>query len=347
MDKKSEESAMRGRLAAVLALCVLLSGCAQLPCPREMGDMALLRTMGVDQRGDGLTVTGSTGARAEGLAGEEAPALVLSAGGQSLSDACLSLQGRSDSYVFFGYVDQLLLGEELTRKDVYPVLDYFSRDEELGLGARIWTVRNGDAETALRSGGEQGVESRLSTLRTDGKLGVAALSRTAGEVYTDLLEWGTAWLPALTVADEEDTSLQEEGYAVLREGTLVGYLEGESARGLELLVGRPEQDILMFDLEGNRAAVRVIGANTRFQSTGNGSAVTCHVTAQLAEEDAPLTQAQRKTLCSLLEQREQMRMEKTLTQLQNWNCDCIGLTGGQAGAFDTMEISIKVQGEVR
>ena len=133
---------MRRVGAATLCMAVLfLSGCgrAALPYAREMGDMALLRTMGVDAgEADGqVRVTVSTGERAAGLQGESQPPLVLSALGDSLSAACLSMQGLSDSYVFYGYVDQLLLGEGAALEGVEPVLDYFSRDVELGLGAQL------------------------------------------------------------------------------------------------------------------------------------------------------------------------------------------------------------------
>ena len=43
---------MRGRITALwVALCLLLTGCGRMPYPREMEDMALLRTMGVDREG--------------------------------------------------------------------------------------------------------------------------------------------------------------------------------------------------------------------------------------------------------------------------------------------------------
>ena len=88
-----------------LTAVLLLAGCgrAVLPYAREMGDMALLRTMGVDLEGqtEQVRVTVSTGKRAAGLQGESQPSLVLSALGNSISGACLSLQALSDSYVFF------------------------------------------------------------------------------------------------------------------------------------------------------------------------------------------------------------------------------------------------------
>ena len=109
---------MKGRiLALMLGLTVLLTGCGRvLPYAREMGDMALMRVMGVDGEEDGLSVTVSTGKRASGLQNEEEGALILSLQGQSLSTVCQAMQGASESYVFYGYVDQLLLGEEMARQ---------------------------------------------------------------------------------------------------------------------------------------------------------------------------------------------------------------------------------------
>ena len=108
---------MRRILCGLAALgCLLLTGCSGLPYAREMGDMALLRTMGVDAAEGELTVTVSTGPRPRGLQGEGEAALTLSAAGTSLSGALLALQERSGSYLFFGYVDQLLVGEELARQ---------------------------------------------------------------------------------------------------------------------------------------------------------------------------------------------------------------------------------------
>ena len=113
--------------------------------------MALLRTLGVDGAGEGLEVTASTGPRPRGLQGEGQAALTLSARAPSLSGALLALQGVSESYVFFGYVDQLLLGEELARQGIEPVLEFFARDVELSLGTQLWLVRGDTAGAGVRS----------------------------------------------------------------------------------------------------------------------------------------------------------------------------------------------------
>jgi len=276
------------RLIPLLAICLLLSGCDRLPAAREMGDMALLRTLGVDASREGVAVTGSTGPRAKGLQAEGEPALTLSADRESLSGACLAMQGQSDSYVFFGYVDQLLIGEELAREGVRPVLDYFARDSELGLGAQLWLVREATARDAVSAGGDQGVDSRLETLQTDSKMGIASLTRTAGEVYTDLLELGSAYVPTLSPAGDETAILTERGYGILKGDTLAGFLEGEAAQGLELLAGGPSSHILTAELAGQAVSVKMPSACTKselefLEDTPTSLKLTCKIEANLSE----------------------------------------------------------------
>lgn len=323
--------------AAALAAVLLLSGCgkAALPYAREMGDMALLRTMGVDagEKAGQVRVTVSTGKRAAGLQGESQPPLILSAAGESLSAACLSMQGLSDSYVFYGYVDQLLLGEEAALEGVEPVLDYFSRDVELGLGAQVWLVRGGTAQAAIEAGGETGVDSHLSTLQTDSEMGAAGITRTAGEVFSSLLEQGCAYLPALRAAGAEEgeqTALLEAGYGVLRDGALAGCLEGESAKGLELLTGQTAEDIIEVDLPSGRAVARITEVSTRCEPVFQGEELTglrlhCRAAAELAEFHEPMDQGELAQLREALEERESLRLRQVMEQLRAWGTDCTAL----------------------
>ncbi len=338
---------MRHGVAAMLGIAVLfLSGCgkAALPYAREMGDMALLRTMGVDEgETEGtVRVTVSTGRRAAGLQGESQPPLVLSALGDSLSAACLSMQGLSDNYVFYGYVDQLLVGEGAALEGVEPVLDYFSRDGELGLGAQMWLIRGSTAQAALEAGGETGVDARLFTLQTDSEMGAAGITRTAGEVFSSLLEQGCAYLPALAVTDPGEagggTVLLEAGYGVLREGKLVGYLEGEGAKGLELLTGQTAADIIEVALPSGTAVARVTGAAVECEPVYQGEELVKlrlygRITAELAEFHDPMDQEELEQLRKALEERESFRLQRVLDQLRSWGSDCTAL-GSQVGRAD-------------
>ena len=328
---------MKKHLFPWLAACLLLAGCSGLPTAREMGDMALLRTLGVDPSPAGVAVTGSTGPRAKGLQGEGEAALTLSADQASLSAACLAMQAQTDSFVFFGYVDQLLVGQALAEEGVRPVLDYFARNAELGLGAQLWLVRGAAARDALSAGGERGLDARLETLGNDSEMGIANLTRTAGEVYTDLLELGSAYVPALSPAGEGGAVLTERGYGVLKRGVLAGFLEGEAAKGLELLAGGPAADIIEAELAGAKVSVKTASARTEsalaFQG-GEPSALklTCRIEARLSEyRERPAGQAL-AALQTELARRERDRLESALSQLRAMGADCAGL-GAKAGMF--------------
>ena len=323
---------MKKGFCAGLAVCLLLTGCSGLPDAREMGDMALLRTMGVDAAQAGVAVTGSTGPRAKGVQSEGEPALTLMADRESLSAACLAMQGQSDSYVFFGYVDQLLVGEGMAAEGVRPVLDHFARNSELGLGAQLWLVRGTTAREAVSSGGEEGVDKRLETLQHDSEMGIASISRTAGEVYADLLELGSAFVPALTSAGEGGP-LAERGYGVLIGDTLAGFLDGEEAKGLELLAGGPSADILVGG-EG-RVSAKVTSAHTASALEFQGGVPSvlklhCQVTVRLVEYRRRPEGRELEALRQELEGQELARLTAAVDRLQSLGADCAGL-GAKAG----------------
>lgn len=335
-------------ICQVLALALLLTGCGRgLPQAREMENMALMRTMGVDagdREGD-LTVTVSSSRRARGIQGEEENALILSAQRSTVGGACLAMQGLSDSYVFYGHVDQLLLGEELAREGVLEALEHFESDRELGLGTQVWLIRGGSAEDAIRSGEEAGVEQRLSTLRDDGEMGAAGLSRTAGEVLSDLLEDGSAYLPALELSQGDDTALVERGYGVLKEGKLAGWLTGEAARGLELAEGRPGAELL--EVEG--AVVRLHSAALTCEPVFQGETLTgleldLRLTAEIEESREVVS---KMNLRNLIGQTAQSRLLETVEQLQAWNADCLGLARAAGSSRPEKWDRIRAQWEER
>lgn len=308
-----------------LGMCLLLTSCRSLPQPREMGDMALLRTVGIDGALGGVAMTVSTGQQAKGIQGEQQAAMSLAVEGSSLSDAALGAQRRSDQYIFFGYVDQLLLGETA---DLTSVLNWFATDEELSLGAQIWMVQDSTAREAVESGGEKGVDARLSTLRTDSTMGVAPMSRTAEEVYIALLERGCAFLPALKIVGEE---LSAGSYAVLTQQGLAGYLEEEAARGLELLAEKPMADILEVRLANHRVSLRITEAQVDCDPIFEGDtltklALTCRVRSEIAQQERTLSERERVLVQRAAEQQILQYITSTLDALRGWRADCIGLS---------------------
>ena len=306
--------------------CMLLTGCRWLPQPREMGDMALVRCVGVDPAGEEVNLTLSTGPQAQGTQGGEKPALCLSAYGKSLSGAAQSAQLQSEKSLFFGYVDQLLLGEEQVG-EISPVLHWLSGDRELSLGAHLWVIRGDTARAAVESGGEEGVDARLANLRMEGKVGVAPMSRTAREVAIALEELGCAYAPALELKEEK---LTPDGYAVLTPEGLTGYLEGEAARGLELLAQKPMAQLLELEVDGNRVTVRLSRSKLDCQGVFGGDGLEklelkCRVQVEVVQQDAAMTAQEREQLAEKIRGEVERRVQGAAEQLQRWKSDCVAL----------------------
>lgn len=235
------------RMLLCMSGILLLGGCGRgLPQAREMDNMALMRTLAVDQgeTEDTVLVTASSARRSRGVQGESEPPLILSAQRESIAGACRAMRAMSDSDVFFGHVDQLLLGEGMARSGgVLNALEHFSRESELGLGTRVWVIRENLAQEVLYSTKEQGAESRLTALMQDGSQDLAGMECTAGKVLTRIMEGECPWIPAL-VLDEENSSLREQGYGILKDGILEFWAEGDAARGLALSQGYPGNELI-------------------------------------------------------------------------------------------------------
>ena len=104
---------MRRVLCVLLAATLLLplAGCrrdvAALPRGREIEDMELMQTLGVDAAEAGqVAVTASSGAGD----GPDSGATVVNGSAATLSAAVLGLQSEGASYLYFGHVGQLLAG---------------------------------------------------------------------------------------------------------------------------------------------------------------------------------------------------------------------------------------------
>lgn len=219
-------------------------------------------------------------------------------------------------------------------------------------GKRLPERRFGPAEM-------RGWRDASPPFRRTGKWESRPLPGRPGEVLSDLMERGTAYVPALVCTQEgEAVSLRESGYAVLKDGALAGFLDGEAAKGLELLAGREGGDVLEVELSGETVAVRLGRTKTscRWSDAGDTIQVTCRIQARLAEYCQPLSREELELADRQLEEQERARIQAALKQMQAWGTDCTGLgaraalaSPGQwgtqldAGQFSEQAIEVEVQ----
>lgn len=334
-------------LLLAAAACAALAGCAPLdalPYAYEIEDTVLLRTLGVDvgtQSLDGVGVTASSGERpavgdSPGQAG-----VVLSAQADTVSAARTMMQSYGKDELFFGDVEQVVVGEGLAQRGLDDLLALMARDPELRLEARLWVVRGGSASDVLFGGEESGgVDDRLDAMESNADQGAATLPRTAREALVDLARSGTTFLPALAQGPsrpgdgaEGDTTVSTAGYALFRDGALCGWAAGEEAHGIHLLLGRADGGLLECAApDGARVALLLTGVRTGYTPIFRGGAlagleVKCKVEARLAEvrggdalsrEELAWLEAETARLC-------RTRMETALSHSRALEADYLNL----------------------
>ncbi len=315
----------RGAVLLPAAALLLLSGCAApsltglLPYAREIEDMELVRTLGVDAAEEGVTVTAAAG----GADGETGTA---SAGADTVSAAVLAMQVQGESYLYFGHVGQLLLGEDLARRGVEEALDYTLRDVEMRLETALYLVRDGTAAEALE-GAEGSAPDRLEALADGTGLSADTMTRSVKDVLADLADRGASFVPALAA----DGALTAAGYGILKDGALAAWAEGEAAKGINLILGRVDADVVDAAPPGQPpAALRVVGARSLVRPVYENGAlaglrVECTVEANLAEGPSAVEEDRRQALEAALAEIERARIQAALDLASAQDADYLGL----------------------
>lgn len=322
---------MKKTALVMLLLMFLLTGCRRysgiLPYAREIEDMELIRTLGVDGAGDtGVAITASGGTSQEQTE-------VVSGEAGTISAAVLELQGEGSSYLYFGHVTQLLLGEDLAARGVMPSLDYVLRDVEMRLETALYLVRGGTAGQAIRAAADDGsATDRLEALAEDAGLTANSMPRTVKDVLAELDRQGASFLPAVLA----DDGLTAAGYGILKDGVLVGWAEGDAALGANLIFGKVDADVVEVQApDGTKAALRVVGAATSVRPVWDGDTLTglkvhCKVDANLAEGSAMPDEATLSALEEELARVEAARMAKALELSRTLDADYLGLRASAA-----------------
>ena len=146
-------------------------------------------------------------------------------------------------------------------------LQHMERSPEMRLNTFLYVVRDGTAQEAVSAAGKEtgGVVELLTSLEKDVQLMSESHVFTCGETAEQLAEQGACLAAAVRLVHREDilagedpVTLAAEGYAILKEGRLAGYLDADLARGVNLLMDLGGEDILAVgsDFDGCKSTVR-------------------------------------------------------------------------------------------
>lgn len=263
----------RWTLLPLAALFLFAPGCGGALVAddlREIDQLALVETLGIDRAGRLMTVTAST-ASGGGRVLLKASAVTISRGVREMQNF------TEKKYIFYGHVKHLLVGEDAAADSLSRCMEYVERDGELRLDTGLFIVRSGTAEAAITatggSGGESSTGDLLESLEKDVQLLSESYVFTCAEISEALAERNCALAAAVMLTEPENIldgggtrTLRSAGFAVIADGRLCRWLDGDLARGACLLMDRTGGDVIEApDGRGGWFAARLTGSGVRFR----------------------------------------------------------------------------------
>lgn len=225
---------MKRLLSLVLCLLFALSACRAplaLPSGREPRGLALASVLAFSQNEEGTLRL-----LAAATTGTDAPLAVFEGSGVTVGETLTDCRARGEESISFSHVEHMVLEAPFAEEKLPQLLAMIFQKAEQSVESKLWILREGSVDQLFLEGSN--LPSRLETLRQGSQSGAVLPIRSLRAITAQMADDGAVLIPALRV---QDGVLLFDSYALFRDGTLRGYVEGAAARGCALLLGQEMQ----------------------------------------------------------------------------------------------------------
>lgn len=279
---------MKKTLCITVLLILLLTGCKDglpLPPQTEIDDIDLIKVIALDRCDDTrmvkVTVTfqkaTAVNSGQEGGARGNEQVIVLSALNETVQAAIRQFQTYTSNKVFWGHTEFYLIGEEAAKEDIVRYLDFFARDHDFRPNCHVF-VTIGIAGDILEKSNLPGffISEYLESLTENTKLLSKSGSLQMLELIRELDENTTFGLtiPAISLDGELlkskgtefplNKAVLVEGYAIIKDFKLVGFISQSDSRGYNIIKNIAERGMIgITDQSGKNIGVEIIGVSSK------------------------------------------------------------------------------------
>lgn len=320
-------------LFLLIPLLLFSTGCSQSSLfsnYRPIEKLKLVHTMGFDLHEDGLELSVCGGEKdGQGLTR-------LSCTGKNISDCLATLQRYSEeSELYYAHNRYVIVGEDYARQGLKDIMEYLESSTQLRSDLPLFIVKDGKAkDLIMHSGGkDEGIHEVMEAVLRDCEQQGSSYPFTCGDIGSFSAEYGSALACALTVgstrdidpeAEAEETTPVNAGYAVIDRGTLTAFIGGDTARGVNLLIGEPGTGSMTVTVSGQPVSLRITSVKTTlepsFGETGIMTKLTVSLQAEAALEEFEGDQQLDKAVSKIIEQ----WLEEILLTMRETQCDFLG-----------------------
>lgn len=271
-----------------LLLCAAtLSGCWS---KKELTDLAFVIAVGIDKTEDGKFVVtfqvvnpgNVAGATQRGGGSGGVPVSIYKEAGDNLVEASRKASKKLSRLIYYAHTNLVVIGEEVAKEGIDGLLDALERNSQFRTTAMVVIARHHSAEDVLKiltPIDKISANQIIKTLQFSEKVWGQTLNVRVGDVIHDLDSEGKAPVisgveivggvkkgkrQANVQASEPDARLNINGIAMFKNGKLVGWAFGETARGVSWVMDKIEQTDVTVEWKRKKEAVsyKVVRAKT-------------------------------------------------------------------------------------
>ena len=237
------------KTAAAVLLCLLLCGCKNsriFANYRELKQTELIQTVGFDKEGKETAVTVATAVSPEG------DFTIFTGRARTASEALANVHSfPSKRFLFFGHTGNIIIGNAAA-EDMTAIFDFIERNNDIRLDTPLFVARGISAKDIMHSANIGGarITELLLPLTDQTKSGAGNRVFTAKEMIAVHTAENYALACAIKLTEDPDTisegsaNVIPDGYAVIRGGGVVGFVEQENCLGVNLIINQPVGSVL-------------------------------------------------------------------------------------------------------
>lgn len=249
-------------LSCLLCVCtIFLTGCWD---QRELNKIGLVMALGIDKtKGKegyrvSFEVVNPTEISGKAGSGRTTPVTVYSSSGSTLFEALRNAAEVTPRQLMISHTNVIVIGEDLAKEGVQGILDFFERDDEGRLTSNLIIARNAKAEEVLKTltpiekVPAMALRGKLETMVRKLSKGYSveldevirgALRKGGGPVVSgvQLIESAQSGSKESAIKVTTPASIiRINGLGMFKQGKLVGWLNGTTARGMAVISNKLE-----------------------------------------------------------------------------------------------------------
>ncbi|TDB53176.1 MULTISPECIES: Ger(x)C family spore germination protein [Bacillaceae] len=267
------------RIFLLILILFLLTGCWS---KKELTDLAIVAAMGIDKTEDGkydltlqiINPSNVAGSFQGGGGSQSPPVTVYSAQGNNLVEASRRASTKISRRLYYAHTNLVVIGERLAKEDgVNLLIDALDRDPEFRITSTFTIASNSTAAAlvkALTPIDKIPANKILKTLEFSQRRWGGTIKASLQDVMKGIHSPGKQTIVSgfRIVGNEEqaqklgnleesapEATLRAAGIAVLKEGKLVDWLYGETARGTVWILDKIQGTDINIDWEGTKEAI--------------------------------------------------------------------------------------------